>query len=263
MNIQKKYYYRTKRFELWLKAGWCFFKIVWTNDLSSVGAYRPVRKAPDYWKIRLEVESRRRRGSPLEEHFLLQLKWSWRSASTRRRRRRLRILLEEVGFESMDKELILLATYFKDKWLRPPADYFVRALVGSDMTFSLDEDKGGDHQVSEPADLSRRFAWRLRLDITLPGFLQLLVIPVPSISWASWDGKSAGRYTQYPLMRTKTTIIVWPCPQAQQEYREAIHQVLVLISCCLENMVPPFDQTVCLRVVGSSGACTFGLISCR
>ena len=29
--------------------------------------------------------------------------------------RRLRILLEEVGFESMDKELILLATYFKDK----------------------------------------------------------------------------------------------------------------------------------------------------
>ena len=59
-------------------------------------------------------------------------------------RRRLRILLTEVGFEPMDRELILLATYFGDKRLRPSTDFFVRALVGlvlrSNVTLSSDED---------------------------------------------------------------------------------------------------------------------------
>ena len=37
--------------------------------------------------------------------------------------------MAEVGFEPMDRELILLATYIEDKQLRPPTDPFIRALV--------------------------------------------------------------------------------------------------------------------------------------
>ena len=45
-------------------------------------------------------------------------------------RRRLRILLAKIGFEPMNGEFILLATYFEDKPLRPSLDHFVRAFVG-------------------------------------------------------------------------------------------------------------------------------------
>ena len=38
--------------------------------------------------------------------------------------------LGKVGFEPMNGEFILLATYFEDKPLRPSLDHFLRAFVG-------------------------------------------------------------------------------------------------------------------------------------
>ena len=65
----------------------------------------------------LEVENRRRSWSLSQRGPGGRIVWS--SAVLRRRRRRLRILLAEIGFERMDRELILLATYTEDKRLRP------------------------------------------------------------------------------------------------------------------------------------------------
>ena len=81
----------------------------------------PFRKAPDYWKICFEVESRRRSWRLNWNGYGGQAVWSL--AELRRRRRRLRINFAEVGFEPMDRELILFATYFEDKGLRAPTDH--------------------------------------------------------------------------------------------------------------------------------------------
>ena len=59
-------------------------------------------------------------------------------------------------------------------------------------------------------------------------------------------------------MRTETAITAGPRPQAQQEYWKSVSPILKLVGCCfernLEDMVPPLDQTIRLRVVGVCGA---------
>ena len=73
----------------------------------------------------LEVENRRRSWSLSQRGPGGRIVWSLAVL-----RRRLRIFLAKIGFEPMNGEFILLATYFEDKPLRPSLDHFARAFVG-------------------------------------------------------------------------------------------------------------------------------------
>ena len=135
----------------------------------------------------------------------------WSSAVQRRElRRQLRILLAEVGFEPMMGNLSCLPPTSRTNDSGPLLITFVRLVLRSYMTFSLDKDVGGGLGGCR---LVASMCGRVRIYITLPGALQS-VVELCTSDFLHIPRYKVGLCAENHLMRTETTITAGPGPQA-------------------------------------------------